>query len=60
MEKYDIPINFCVMGKSENDAIYSLQRFLHDAIITLSMENEILEHDLIEYLPETDPEGNNL
>ena len=51
-KKFVIPIEFTVYGKTENDALYLLQRFLRDAIKTEGLEHVIKDHDLIESLQE--------
>ena len=58
LTKFDIPINFEIYGDDEDDAIFTLQKFLHQAIVTFGLDKEIVEHDLIEYISEADTKGN--
>lgn len=51
MEKYDVQINFSVVDKSENEAIFNLQKFLSQAIIEFGLNSSILEHDVMEFIP---------
>lgn len=67
MEKYDVQINFTVVANSEEDAIFELQWFLRGAILESGADSFILDHDLLEFIPneqgtnsEADAEGSNL
>lgn len=55
MQKFDVQINFSVYDKSENEAIFNLQKFLKEAIIHYGLDNIITDHDLLEFISnETD------
>ena len=49
-KKFKIPIEFTVYGKTENEALFFLQRFLRDAINSEGLEYVITDHDAIEQL----------
>ena len=50
MQKFDVQINFSVYDKSENEAIFNLQKFLKEAIIHYGLDNIITDHDLLEFI----------
>ena len=47
--KFDIPINFEIYSDTEENAVFNLQKFLHQAIIEFGLDREIVEHDVIEF-----------
>lgn len=47
---YDVPINFKVWDKTEDDALWKIQHFLKAAIIHFDMQNEVVEHELFEFV----------
>ena len=50
MQKFDVQINFTLYDKSENEAIFNLQKFLKEAIIHYGLDNIITDHDLLEFI----------
>ena len=53
LHKYTIPLSMDVYAKSENDAIFLLQKFLRGALIEYGLDETITTHDIIEELLES-------
>ena len=47
---YNIQIDFTVIHKTENDAIFELQKFIKEAIVAFGMESMIVEHEVMEFI----------
>jgi hypothetical protein len=54
---YTIPLSMDVYAKSENDAIFLVQRFLRSALIEYDLTETIPRHDVIETLLESNRGG---
>ena len=55
--KFDIPINFTVVGPSEVEAEQRLFKFLNHAIKEYMMEYEIPDYELFEFIPASACDG---
>lgn len=50
--KFDIPVNFTVEAKDEKTAIEELMWFIKTAVFTIGKEDEIVDYELFEFIPE--------
>ena len=50
--KFDIPINFTVEAKDEAAAIEELLSFIKTAVFTVGKEEDIVDYELFEFIPE--------